>query len=486
MRAGGYGGGGGGYGANKYGGGSKYGANKYGASSTSKYGASNNKYGGSSYGRKDPAPAGPASGVDARRKELERTMAALKLNPQQREAFMRRFQKQQDAQPTSQKKKDNERVTVESFDTVAIIGRGAFGEVRVVRKKDSTKAVYAMKSMRKKDMIAKNQVAHIRAERNLLTLADNPWLVKLFFSFQDDTYLYLVMEYCPGGDLMTILMREDILTEAQTRFYMAELAMAIQSVHELNYVHRDLKPDNILIAETGHIKLSDFGLAKAFDTSENDPKISKWQDTGKQAYNDRRTGGGGRVNASRPPANKGQYNRDRQKMYSTVGTPDYIAPEVFSQKGYGKECDWWSLGVIMYECLVGYPPFYAEEPLQTCRKIVNYQRTLKIPPEAGLSRYAKDIVFKLICSSKRRLSFPQIRIHPFFKPVPWRALDTMKPPFLPDVKSDTDTTHFDDFEEDTTGMGISSRHKESTRVDKWVGWTMKREPKSRKGIGEIF
>merc|ERR550525_1477987 len=102
--------------------------------------------------------------------------------------------------------------------------------------------------MRKKEMIAKNQVAHIRAERNLLALADNPWLVKLFFSFQDYTYLYLVMEYCPGGDLMTILMREDILTEDQTRFYMAELAMAIHAVHELDFVHRDLKPDNILIA----------------------------------------------------------------------------------------------------------------------------------------------------------------------------------------------------------------------------------------------
>merc|ERR1719219_571008 len=97
--------------------------------------------------------------------------------------------------------------------------------------------------------------------------------------------------------------------------------------------------------------------------------------------------------------------RDRKLMYSTVGTPDYIAPEVFSQKGYGKEVDWWSLGVIMYECLVGYPPFYAEEPLQTCRKIVNYKRTLKIPPEAGLSRESTDLIRKLICSAKNRLGY---------------------------------------------------------------------------------
>merc|ERR1719250_343599 len=130
--------------------------------------------------------------------------------------------------------------------------------------------------MRKKDMIDKNQVAHIRAERDLLSAADNPWLVRLLYSFQDDIYLYLVMEYCGGGDLMTILMREDILTIPQARFYISELACAINSVHELKFVHRDLKPDNVLIANTGHIKLSDFGLAKSFKST-NDDFISQYQ-----------------------------------------------------------------------------------------------------------------------------------------------------------------------------------------------------------------
>merc|ERR1719189_2679623 len=164
-------------------------------------------------------------------------------------------------------KEGRKRYKMGDFDCVKTIGRGAFGEVRVVKKKDDNE-VFAMKMMKKSEMIAKKQVSHIRAERNLLAAADNTWLVRLLFSFQDDSWLYLVMEYCAGGDLMTILMRDDILTEVQTRFYMAELAMAINSVHELKFVHRDLKPDNVLIASNGHVKLSDFGLAKGFSSKE--------------------------------------------------------------------------------------------------------------------------------------------------------------------------------------------------------------------------
>eukprot|EP01084_Bolivina_argentea_P082030 148541_1 len=155
---------------------------------------------------------------------------------------------------------------------------------------------------------------------------------------------------------MTILMREDILTENQTKFYIAELAASINAVHELDFVHRDLKPDNILIANNGHIKLSDFGLAKSFNTG-NDSVISKYQTMSHTLKDD--------SSAKAPKGHdaKKKYRRDRKLMYSTVGTPDYIAPEVFSQKGYDKMVDWWSMGVIMFECLVGYPPFYAEDPL---------------------------------------------------------------------------------------------------------------------------
>merc|ERR1719317_1166256 len=297
-------------------------------------------------------------------------------------------------------KEGRKKYSMVDFHPIKTIGRGAFGEVRVVRKKDDNQ-VYALKTMRKIEMVAKKQVTHIRAERNLLAAADNIWLVKLHYSFQDDSFLYLVMEYCAGGDLMTILMREDILSEECTLFYMSELAMAIQSVHKLKFVHRDLKPDNVLVSSAGHVKLSDFGLAKGFGTRE-EQYISMYQEQAKHGFKDV------------PQATKGrsrQSKRDRKLMYSTVGTPDYIAPEVFSQKGYGPEVDWWSLGVICYECLVGYPPFYAEEPLQTCRKIVNFKRSLKIPAEANLSRDAADIVLKLVTSAKNRIKFPGIMKH---------------------------------------------------------------------------
>jgi len=353
---------------------------------------------------------------------VSRKIKALKLDSKKKQLMLQR------AKARRKKKK----VTVEHFQTVKIIGRGAFGEVRVVKKKDD-KEVYAMKTMLKKEMIDKNQVAHIKAERDLLSAADNPWLVKLLYSFQDDKYLYLVMEYCGGGDLMTILMREDILTESQTRFYMAELACAVNSVHELKFVHRDLKPDNVLIANNGHIKLSDFGLAKSFKTT-NDDFISQYQKSGISASQ-----------SSSKKGKRGKYKRNRKLMFSTVGTPDYIAPEVFSQKGYEKSVDWWSLGVILYECLVGYPPFYAEEPLQTCRKIVNYKNSLKIPQEARLSADAQDIIFRLICHRRSRIGWRGIKQHPYFKLCMWSNLMIHKPPFIPKLTDKFDTSNFDEF-----------------------------------------
>ena len=127
--------------------------------------------------------------------------------------------------------------------------------------------IVAIKKMRKEDMLSKNQITHVRTEREILTSSKIPWIVNLKYSFQDEMYLYLVMDFLPGGDLMSLLMKKDILTEDEARFYIAELILSVESVHNMNCIHRDLKPDNILIDKNGHIQLSDFGLSKLADQS---------------------------------------------------------------------------------------------------------------------------------------------------------------------------------------------------------------------------
>jgi serine/threonine kinase 38 len=181
-----------------------------------------------------------------------------------------------------------------------------------------TREVVAMKKMKKSEMVKKNQIAHVKAERDILSKAKNPWIVELKYSFQDDLNLYIVMEFLSGGDLMTLLMRKDILSEDESRFYIAEIILALESVHALNYIHRDLKPDNVLLDKDGHIKLTDFGLCKH---AEIRPQRMAEQSNQQLSTNfnqlksvlDKRLG----------------YKRSRQLAYSTVGTPDYIAPEVF-------------------------------------------------------------------------------------------------------------------------------------------------------------
>jgi len=342
------------------------------------------------------------------------------------------------------------------FKIIKVIGKGAFGEVRIVRHKTSQK-VFAMKTMLKKMMIAKNQLGHIVAERDLMSDADNPWLVKLFFAFQDATYLYLVMEYCGGGDLMGLLIKKDILSESHTRFYMSELAAAINYVHELGYVHRDLKPDNVLISNAGHIRLSDFGLAKSFQ-NDNDKQLGNWQQfvatlkpgdleamKKEQAEADEQKAHG---HGGAKKKEKLSGKEKRKKLYSTVGTPDYIAIEVLYQKGYDKKVDWWSMGVIMFECLVGYAPFHANDPLATCRKIVRYERYFKIPADIKLTKQAVDLMKALVCPAHRRYGWDKICAHPWFKKVQWNDLKAHKPPFVPKLKTEVDATYFDDIDED--------------------------------------
>ncbi|KAK1283727.1 Serine/threonine-protein kinase AtPK1/AtPK6 [Acorus calamus] len=415
-----------------------------------------------------------------RRWILERKLADAEVSEEEQNNLLKNLEKKE----TEYMRLQRHKMGVDDFELLTIIGRGAFGEVRLCREK-GTGNVYAMKKLKKSEMLRRGQVEHVKAERNLLAEVDSTCIVKLYCSFQDDEYLYLIMEYLPGGDMMTLLMRKDTLTEDDARFYVGQTVLAIESIHKHNYIHRDIKPDNLLLDRYGHMKLSDFGLCKPLDCS-SFPTLSEMNndlgrdvkpslDSDKQA------------NASPAPRRTQQeqllhWQKNRRMLaYSTVGTPDYIAPEVLLKKGYGMECDWWSLGAIMYEMLVGYPPFYSEEPMSTCRKIVNWRSHLKFPGEAKLSAEAKDLIIKLLCNVEQRLGTRgahEIKAHPWFKSTPWDRLYQMEAAFIPEVNDELDTQNFEKFEESGAAMQSSSkggpwRKMLSSKDANFVGYTYK-------------
>jgi len=332
------------------------------------------------------------------------------------------------------------RLGADDFETLKVIGKGAFGEVRLVQKIDSGK-IYAMKTLIKSEMVKKDQLAHVKAERDILAESvDTPWVVQLYYSFQDPIYLYLIMEFCPGGDLMTMLIKYDTFSEDVTRFYMAECVSAISAVHNIGFVHRDIKPDNLLIDRDGHIKLSDFGLSTGFHKTHDSQYYQRLFENSNIALDENRKGID--LTFSRKDRIATWKKNRRALAYSTVGTPDYMAIETFSQKGYSKECDWWSLGAIMFECLVGYPPFCSESPHDTYLKIINWRENLYFPDDVHLSREAEHLIQSLICEAENRLQENEIKQHAFFQGINWNTLRSSKAPFVPILRSITDTSYF--------------------------------------------
>jgi len=300
-------------------------------------------------------------------KYLNERMQGLNLTPAEMSIIKNDFANQE-AQFFRNKRT---KITIKDFEPVTIIGRGAYGEVRLCRW-NLTGEYVAIKKLKKKDMIKKNEVDHILAEKDVLSKSNNDWIIELKCSFQDENFLYLVMEFLPGGDLMNMLIKKDIFSLEEARFYIAETILAVDYVHNLGYVHRDIKPDNILLDANGHIKLTDFGLCTSM-AEEAPPKEVP--------------------NAAQIRA---KYRSNRRKMHSLVGTPDYIAPEVLNKKGYTETVDWWSVGAILFEMLVGYAPFCSESPKETCKKVMDWQRNLHIPENIELPREAASLIFGLM------------------------------------------------------------------------------------------
>ena len=381
-------------------------------------------------------------------------------------------------------RKKRKKISIFDFEPLKIIGKGAFGEVRVC-KYIPNGSIVAIKKMKKEEMHKKNQVLHVRAERDVLSEAKNEWIVDLKFSFQDQNYLYLGMEFLPGGDLMSLLMARDILPEQEAKFYAAEIVLAIESVHKLDCIHRDLKPDNVLIDADGHIKLSDFGLSKKLDLKLIDNNLQNELRNFDINNNSNNVRGFKNLSYAQQFSQfKSMKSKKRRAFaFSTVGTPDYIAPEVIRQKGYGQEIDWWSLGVIMFEMMIGYPPFFSESSTETCKKILDWRKTLNIRPEANISKEAEDILRKLINDPETRLGTngaDEIKNHPFFKGIDWNHIkETLVPPFIPELKNNYDTKYFDEFEEDEPFYPINNDNSKGKKYQKkdmcFVDFTYNRE-----------
>eukprot|EP00421_Protoceratium_reticulatum_P017376 CAMPEP_0168380830 /NCGR_PEP_ID=MMETSP0228-20121227/12563_1 /TAXON_ID=133427 /ORGANISM="Protoceratium reticulatum, Strain CCCM 535 (=CCMP 1889)" /LENGTH=327 /DNA_ID=CAMNT_0008393909 /DNA_START=48 /DNA_END=1031 /DNA_ORIENTATION=+ len=282
------------------------------------------------------------------------------------------------------------------------LGTGAFGRVRFVTYKP-TGQFYALKTLKKAAIIKMKQVDHIVSEKSILVQLKHPFIVNMYGSFHDNRYIHMLLEYIVGGEFFTHLRKAGRFDNDQSCFYAAQIAAIFEYCHSQNIVYRDLKPENILINADGYVKLTDFGFAKVIE----------------------------------------------HRTYTLCGTPEYIAPEVLLNKGHGKPVDWWTLGILIYEMIVGYPPFVDEDPMGIYQKILSG----KIVFPKLFDKNAKGLVKKLLTADlgKRygnlKNGVDDIKQHKWFKDINWNDLlqKKIEAPFKPQVKSESDTSNFDDY-----------------------------------------
>ena len=271
-------------------------------------------------------------------------------------------------------------VSYSSFHIIEILGQGTFGKVFKVKKKDEPESEeFAMKVLKKAFLVKNNHLRYAITEANILKLSSHPFVIKLHYSFQTPENLYMILDYCPGGDLAFHLNKRQIFDENEAKFFIAEVILAMEYIHSLNIIYRDLKPENILIDKYGHVKLADFGLAK-------------------------------------------EGVNDKQNAKSFCGSPAYLAPEMLQNKGVGKAADIYQIGAVLYELLVGFPPYYTEN----IKKLYENIKAAKLQIPNYISAPAKDLLQKLLNKNpKQRIGVVdklEIKRHPFFKGIDWNKL----------------------------------------------------------------
>ena len=295
------------------------------------------------------------------------------------------------------------KLTFHDFIKLKVLGKGSFGEVLLVKLKANNK-YYAMKILIKKQVKLRHQEAHTKAERDLMVKINCPFIVSIKFAFQDEYKLYIITEFMQGGEMFFHLHKEKRFSNEKARFYIIEIILAIEFLHKHNMLYRDLKPENIMVDSNGHIKLTDFGLSKMF-------------------------------------------TKTKEKAFTICGTPQYLAPEILSDDGYDNSVDWWSLGCVMYEMLVGKAPF--KIPKGSYLSADLYKKKISIPEY--VTPEAKDLISKLLIPNpKNRLGYgkdgsQKIKDHPYFEGINWQdAWDRkLEPPLVPQLKSETDLSYFD-------------------------------------------
>jgi len=291
------------------------------------------------------------------------------------------------------------------FSKIKTIGTGTFGSVYLV-KHLPTGEYYALKRLNKRHIVKYKQVNHIKSERLLLGEIDHPFIVKLYASFQDSSYLYLLMEYVNGGELFKHLRQRGRFSNNTTKFYAAQVALAFEYLHDRDIIYRDLKPENVLLDSKGQLKITDFGFAK----------------------------------------------RVKDRTWTLCGTPEYLAPEVIQSKGQSRGVDWWALGILVYEMLVGYPPFYAETPFGIYEKIMRGR--YRFPSHVG--HQARDLIRRFLTADRTRRygnmvnGVLDVKQHPWFAGMDWDLLyaGKIKAPIVPETTSVSDFSNYDDYPEE--------------------------------------